>query len=137
VGGVAQLLQLGLRGRLRRVLGGRLVDDEHAVARDPRHLEHARAHVGEVVRADAAGDDVEVRVREGKVLGAADDVRAHARRRVAAHDLETRLPQPARHVASAGGDIEGGARAGGPLYDEVEVRSLPVRLARAVGLGPV
>ena len=40
-------------------------------------------------------------------------------------------------MSTAGRDVEGGARACGPLDHEIEVGPLPVRLALPVGLRPV
>ncbi len=59
-------------------------------------------------------DEVEGAVGERQVLGAADHVRLHPRRRIGADDLEPGLAQPARHVAAAGGDVERGLGAFGP-----------------------
>ena len=93
-------LGLGVVADVRRVAQPlRLLDplvDEHVVldddepAVDAGHLRHRLANVGEVMRGDPAGDDVEARVGERKVLGEADDVRLHPGRRIEGDDLAAR-----------------------------------------------
>ena len=71
---------VGLLGALARE---RVVLDHDAVARDARHLLERGERVGEVVRGDAACDDVEARVGEREMVGRRDRRRAAcpARRR--------------------------------------------------------
>ena len=81
---------------------------------------------------DPAGDHVEAPIRERERLGCADDVGAHARRRVAGGDGAARRGQPPADVPAARRDIERGhARAGlAPLDEGVEVVALAMCGAR-------
>ena len=69
-----------------------------------------------------------LRVGERQVLGAADDVGLHARRRIERDDLDPRLAQPPRDVPAARRDVERGPRARRPLDEQVEIGALAVRL---------
>jgi hypothetical protein len=114
-----------------------VVLDDDQVLRDARHLAHRGANVLEVVRRDAARDDVERVVREGNVLGARDDGRLHAGCGIDADDVAARLAQPPRNVPAAGRDVErlyALARLA-PLDHQVEVGALAMRRALAEGLG--
>ena len=97
------------------------VDDQHARARHAGQLSRRRAHVGEMVRRGAAGDDVEARIREREMLGRTDDIRTHPGRRVRRDDLDPRLPQPTGDVPPAGRHVERGPGAPGPFDQPVEV----------------
>ena len=65
-------------------------------------------------------DRVEGAVGEREVLGEADRVGAHPRRRVGGDDAEAALAQPPGDVSAAGGDVERGL-ALGPRDEQVEV----------------
>ena len=73
---VAELLGLlDLLADVERVL------DDDEVVRDARHLGDGGGDVLEVVRRDPGDDEVEGAVGEREILGAADHVRLHPRRR--------------------------------------------------------
>src|SRR5205823_8101973 len=113
----------------------RVVADHDPVAGHARHLLHGGEHVGKVVRRDAAGHRVEAPVGEREMVGRRDHVGLHAGGRVDGNDVRTRLAQPTRDVAAAGGDVEH-VHAGAwpaPRHDEVEVVAGGVRGALAVG----
>jgi hypothetical protein len=57
-------------GLLDDVVAVEVVDDEHEVAGDARHLVDRRLHVGEVMRRDPGHDQVEAAVGEREMLGA-------------------------------------------------------------------
>ena len=59
-----------------------------------------------MVRRDPGDDQVEGAVGERQVLGTADHVGPHPRRRIGADDRETGLAQPSRDMPAAGGDVE-------------------------------
>src|SRR3990172_12443016 len=82
---------------------------------------------------EARNGDVEALAREREVLGPADDVRSHARRGIAAHHCAARFAEPPGHVTAARSDVERGHTGARPtpLDDEVEIRALAVRPARA------
>src|SRR4051794_7851293 len=124
-------------GFLRALADEGVVADHDAMLRDARHLLHRRENVVEVVRGDAARDCVEARVGEGEVFRGCGGGGLHARREIDGDDCRPCLAQPTRDVAAAGRDVQNcDARARlAPLDDEVEVFSLRVDRARAVGVG--
>ena len=132
VRGVAELL-----GLLELLAVVERVDDDDPLRCDPAELARRLRRIGEVVRGDPRDREVEGPVGERQLLGEADHVRLHPRRRVAAHDLEPGLAQPPRHMPAAGRDVDRRLAALGPLDDQVEIRPLGVRRARPVQLRPL
>src|SRR5688500_4160206 len=84
---------------------------------------------------DAARDDVEARVGERELLGAADNRRLPAWGRVDRDDFETSPAQHPGDMASPGSDVEPG-RALRPFGEELQVAPLAVRVALTISLGP-
>ena len=122
---------LCLFGGLSHVQG---VHEQHPVARHTCHLADCGMDVGEVMRRGTARDNVETRVLEGELLRTADDVRLHARRGIAGHDVEPRVTQTARDVATARRDVERSARAGGPGHEKLQVVAAPMSVRLDVRL---
>ena len=110
----------------------------HEPTRDAGHLGDRPRRVGEVMRGNAADDDVEGVCLERQSLGRADDVGPHAGGGVAGGDRTAELAQAARHVAPAGGHVE--CRNAGPGLapgdDLVQVVTLSVRAAAEVVVEP-
>ena len=74
--GVAQLL-----GTLGIVAAVEVVDHDDALRGDARELPRSGGDVGEMVRGDSRDGELEARVGEGQLLGEADHVWLHPRRR--------------------------------------------------------
>ena len=79
---------------------------EHDQApRDARHLSDRLSRVGEVVRRDAAHDDVEGAVRERELLGRTHDVGLHPGGGVARDHRAAELTKSAPNVTAAGASV--------------------------------